>query len=98
MSRSRPPSDSVVVLCRASAGGPVITVVSPKARVLMNTYFIRHNTGMDIDDDTRQRLWEEYRIAIHFPWDRTGKKTNGQFEYRPRRLRWFRETLHESAG
>lgn len=41
----------------------------------MNTYFIRHNTGMDIDDDTRRRLWEERRIAIHFPWGRTGKNT-----------------------
>jgi hypothetical protein len=40
----------------------------------MITYFIRHNTGMDIDDDTRRCLWEEHRIAIHFPWDRTGKK------------------------
>src|SRR5207247_6026751 len=32
----------------------------------MNTYFVRHNTGIWIDDETRQRLWKERRIAIHF--------------------------------
>src|SRR5947207_360781 len=32
----------------------------------MNTYFIRHNTGIWIDDETRRRLWDERRIAIHF--------------------------------
>jgi len=39
----------------------------------MNTFFIRHSTGIDIDDDTRQRLWKERRIAIHFPHEKTGK-------------------------
>src|SRR5213596_4043336 len=42
----------------------------------MNTYFVRHNTSLDIDDDTRRRLWEEHRIAIHFPirlWEEHGK-------------------------
>ena len=28
---------------------------------------------MDIDDDTRRRLWQERRIAIHFPHEKTGK-------------------------
>ena len=32
----------------------------------MNTYFVRHNKGIWIDDETRQRLWDERRIAIHF--------------------------------
>ncbi len=32
----------------------------------MNTYFVRHTTGIWIDDETRQRLWKERRIAIHF--------------------------------
>lgn len=39
----------------------------------MNTFFIRHSTGIDIDDDTRQRLWRERRIAIHFPHEKSGK-------------------------
>lgn len=32
----------------------------------MNTYYVRHSTGIDIDDDTRERLWNERRVAIHF--------------------------------
>ena len=40
----------------------------------MNTFFIRHNTGMGVDDATRQRLWRERRIAIHFPHDRNAKR------------------------
>lgn len=32
----------------------------------MNTYFVRHNTGIWIDDETRRRLWEGDKIAIHF--------------------------------
>jgi len=39
----------------------------------MKTYFIRHNTGMDISDETRRRLWDEQRIAIHFPQQKNGK-------------------------
>jgi len=32
------------------------------------TYFSRHTVALDIDDATRRRLWEDRRIAIHFPW------------------------------
>jgi len=38
----------------------------------MDTYFVRHNTGMDIDATTRCLLWEEQRIAIHFPHQKDG--------------------------
>ena len=31
------------------------------------TYFIRHTADLDIDDKTRDRLWNENKIAIHFP-------------------------------
>jgi hypothetical protein len=40
----------------------------------MNTYFIRHTAGMDIDDETRRYLWNERKIAIHFPWTKNGDK------------------------
>lgn len=36
----------------------------------MQTYFIRHTADLDVDDDTRTRLWEERRIAIHYPHDK----------------------------
>lgn len=39
----------------------------------MNTYFIRHTATMDVDDQTRARLWEERRIAIHFSDDKDGQ-------------------------
>jgi hypothetical protein len=39
----------------------------------MNTYYIRHTKGLDINDATRQGLWDERRIAIHFPNNKTGK-------------------------
>lgn len=39
----------------------------------MTTYFIRHTEALRIDDDTRERLWNERRIAIHYPHDRNGK-------------------------
>jgi hypothetical protein len=46
----------------------------------MNTYFVRHNTGIDIDDATRSRLWKERRIAIHFPYRRWEGKLPPQDE------------------
>jgi hypothetical protein len=39
----------------------------------MDTYYIRHTDGLDIDDATRQRIWDERRIAIHFPRQRDSK-------------------------
>jgi hypothetical protein len=39
----------------------------------MDTYYIRHTERLDIDDATRMRLWNERRIAIHFPRNRKGK-------------------------
>jgi len=33
----------------------------------MDTYYIRHTEKLDINDVTWQRLWNERRIAIHFP-------------------------------
>jgi hypothetical protein len=39
----------------------------------METYFIRHTNNLDISDTTRQRLWDERLIAIHYPYDRNGK-------------------------
>jgi len=39
----------------------------------MDTYYIRHTERLDINDATRQRLWEDRRIAIHFPEDKGGR-------------------------
>lgn len=38
----------------------------------MQTFFIRHSSGLDISEVTRKKLWAERRIAVHFPEDRTG--------------------------
>jgi hypothetical protein len=38
----------------------------------MTTYFCRHTQALDIDGQTRKRLWDERRIAIHFPHDKRG--------------------------
>jgi hypothetical protein len=38
----------------------------------METYFIRHTRTLDISEATRQRLWDERLIAIHYPYDRNG--------------------------
>jgi hypothetical protein len=35
------------------------------------TYFIRHGQTMGIDDDLRDRLWNEQRVGIHFPRDKS---------------------------
>src|SRR6266478_5130656 len=39
----------------------------------MQTFFIRHSSSLDISDATRKRLWDEQRIAVHYPHDRNGK-------------------------
>jgi hypothetical protein len=39
----------------------------------MDTYYARHTQELDIDDVTRQRIWADKRIAIHFPRNKDGK-------------------------
>lgn len=39
----------------------------------MQTYFIRHTSSLNISDSTRQQLWDERRIAVHYPHDKDGK-------------------------
>ena len=39
----------------------------------MNTYFIRHNKRLGVCVETRQKLWNEKIIAIHFPQDKNGQ-------------------------
>lgn len=39
----------------------------------MKTYYIRHTEKLDIDNNTRVRLWENRKIAIHFPQYKDGK-------------------------
>lgn len=33
----------------------------------MNTYFARHTANLNVDDATRQLLWDRNLVAIHFP-------------------------------
>jgi len=33
----------------------------------MLTFFARHTESLDVDDPTRAKLWDEQRIAIHYP-------------------------------
>jgi len=44
----------------------------------VDTYYVRHTEKLDIDDSTREKLWKEQRIAIHFPQYRNGKSPNGK--------------------
>jgi len=39
----------------------------------MKTYFIRHTNSLRIDDATREKLWADRRIAIHFPDNSNGR-------------------------
>lgn len=50
----------------------------------MTTYFSRHTQALDIDDETRKRLWEERRIAIHFPYDKRGELPEDSSSVDPR--------------
>lgn len=43
----------------------------------METYYIRHTADLDIDDATRQRLWDERRIAVHYPHYKSGEDPRG---------------------
>jgi hypothetical protein len=38
----------------------------------MKTYFIRHTEKMDVDFETREFLWKNHKIAIHFPYSKSG--------------------------
>ncbi|HEY4270990.1 MAG TPA: hypothetical protein VGM65_03225 [Candidatus Udaeobacter sp.] len=49
----------------------------------MDTYFIRHTADMDIDDDTRDYLWRERKIAIHFPWVKDGDNSKDTSSLNP---------------
>src|SRR5262245_30140370 len=40
----------------------------------MLTYFARHTSKLDIDRATRQRLWDERLVAVHFPHGKDGKR------------------------
>jgi hypothetical protein len=46
----------------------------------MNTYFIRHTRSINISEATRQRLWNERLIAIHYPYDRNGNEQEADNE------------------
>jgi hypothetical protein len=39
----------------------------------MPTFFARHTWKMDIDEPTRRRIWDERRIAIHYPHAKDGQ-------------------------
>jgi len=39
---------------------------------MMLTYYVRHTEDLNIDEHTRNRLWNEEKIAIHYPRDKSG--------------------------
>ena len=47
------------------------------------TYFARHTEAIAIDDATRNRLWVEKRIAIHYPFDLSGDMTQDSRSIEP---------------
>lgn len=50
----------------------------------METYFIRHSqdkTG--VDEKTRNRMWEERRVFIHYPWDKSGENKSDSKSVNP---------------
>ena len=49
----------------------------------MDTYFIRHTADMDVDNATRDYLWREHKIAIHFPWTKSSDKSNDSSSLNP---------------
>jgi hypothetical protein len=49
----------------------------------MDTYFIRHTADMDVNDETRRFLWDERKIAIHYPHDNSGKQERDSRELDP---------------
>jgi len=46
--------------------------------MIMDTYYIRHTEHLNIDDATREKLWSERRIAIHFPQYKYGEDPKGK--------------------
>ena len=40
---------------------------------MMQTFFVRHSNGLDVSVQTRERLWDERLVAVHYPHDRNGK-------------------------
>ncbi|XKE45708.1 hypothetical protein LG302_00785 [Halomonas organivorans] len=38
----------------------------------MKTYFIRHSSELDVDQDTLDRMWNEQYAGIHYPHDSSG--------------------------
>jgi len=48
------------------------------------TYFARHTETIAIDDATRNRLWAEKRIAIHYPFDISGDTTQDSRSIEPK--------------
>jgi hypothetical protein len=69
----------------------------------MDTYFIRHTESIDIDEKTRERIWKERRIAIHFPGKANGKLgrqdnvSSDPDDYSPKRGRKQMRALAELA-
>lgn len=68
----------------------------------MKTYFVRHTKKLDINAQTRARLWDERRIAIHYPHDihnKVRKRDNASLNVQdyPRRAKGAMRALNELA-
>ena len=57
----------------------------------METYFVRHTLGCSVDEATRERMWQENRIFVHFPWDKSSNKTADSKSLNPNDYERFRK-------
>jgi hypothetical protein len=69
------------------------------------TFFIRHTLRLDIDKATRDLLWNERRVAIHYPLDINKDESRDsvsldpdKYEGRARSAIWYINDLAENGG
>jgi hypothetical protein len=49
----------------------------------LETYFIRHTNDISVDEKTREKLWKQNRIFIHYPWDKSGNSRTDSKSTKP---------------
>lgn len=69
----------------------------------MLTYFCRHTADLDIDKATREKVWEQQLIAVHYPDGKDGKlgeednRSTSPDDYKKRHQRTAIKTLNKLA-
>ena len=44
----------------------------------LDVFFIRHTDDMDVDDRTREVLWKNHLVGIHFPFDKDDRTRDSE--------------------